>query len=105
VVDGAGLFKTTDGTRTWNAEPISQISYEVAVDPLNGGVVYACDGNGVRKSVDGGQSWAQLSLLADDAGSLAIDTRNPDNIYYFYATGDGYTAERAGLSCPVSLVL
>jgi photosystem II stability/assembly factor-like uncharacterized protein len=95
-VNGAGLFKTTDGARTWSAAPISQVFYEVAVDPRNEGSVYAWDGDGVRKSVDGGQSWAQLSLPEDDAGSLAIDTRNPDNIYYFYATGYGYKSTDGG---------
>jgi photosystem II stability/assembly factor-like uncharacterized protein len=98
VVNGAGLFKTTDGARTWSADPILQISHEVAVDPRNEGVVYAWDGNGVRKSIDGGQSWARLSLRADDTGSLAIDTRNPDNIYYFYAAGDGYKSTDGGVN-------
>jgi photosystem II stability/assembly factor-like uncharacterized protein len=78
-LNGAGLFKTTDGAASWSPTPSLEAFYAVAVDPRNDGTVYAWDGNGVRKSVDGGQSWAKIRPVGD-AGSLAIDSQSPDTL-------------------------
>jgi hypothetical protein len=95
LVNGAGLLKSTDGAASWST-PILAVAFAVAVDPRNEGTVYAWDGNGVRKSVDGGQSWVVLPLGSDDAGGLAIDSQSPGNIYYYYAEGYGYKSTDGG---------
>ncbi|HYW48809.1 MAG TPA: hypothetical protein VE959_38450 [Bryobacteraceae bacterium] len=95
-INGAGLFKTTDGAASWSTAPSLGVFFAIAVDPRNEGTVYAWDGNGVRKSLDGGQSWVALSLGSDDAGGLAIDTQNPANVYYYYETGYGYKSADGG---------
>jgi len=80
-LNAAGLFKTTDGAASWSPAPSLSSFFAVAFDPRNEGTVYAWDGSGLRKSVDGGQSWA---LIRRGEGSLAIDTQSPDTLYYFY---------------------
>ncbi|HLF15542.1 MAG TPA: glycosyl hydrolase [Bacteroidota bacterium] len=98
-----GLYKTTDGGKTWNA--ILTISKytgvsELAMDPRNPDVVYAAsyqrgrrvwtliDGgpeSAIHKSTDGGATWKKLTsgLPKDNVGriGLAISPVNPDVLY------------------------
>ena len=67
----AGLYKTTDGGANWNLAtaniPVNVAGQTVtfplgtiAIDPASSATIYATSsGNGVFKSTDGGQSWAQ----------------------------------------------
>ncbi len=63
---GGGLFKTADGGATWqNIPAISPLLESVAADPKLSGVVYAGVFNNaqvgsIRKSVDGGVTWATI---------------------------------------------
>jgi photosystem II stability/assembly factor-like uncharacterized protein len=98
-----GLYKTTDGGRTWIASlTINQDTgiSDVVLDPRNPDVVYAGsyqrrravgqligggpDG-GIFKSKDGGKSWTKLTrgLPVHDVGriSLAVDPRRPARVY------------------------
>jgi len=106
-----GLFKTTDGGRTWKA--VLQISddtgvTDIAFDPRNPDVLYAAayqrrrhvglligggPESGIYKTSDGGRTWKKLSngLPAVDIGriALAVSPQNPDIVYALvYAAGE-----------------
>ncbi len=98
-----GLYKTTDGGKTW--KPVLQVSEntgvtDIALDPRNPDVVYAAtyqrrrhiwtliDGGpegSIRKSTDGGATWKKLTngLPGVDIGriGLAVAPSQPDTVY------------------------
>jgi len=98
-----GLYKTTDGGKTWKAVlTISENTgvTDIALDPRDPDVVYAAtyqrrrhiwtliDGGpegGIQKSMDGGATWKKLTngLPGVDMGriGLAIAPSKPDTVY------------------------
>jgi photosystem II stability/assembly factor-like uncharacterized protein len=98
-----GLYKTTDGGKTW--EPVLKISEntgvtDVVLDPRNPEVVIASawqrrrhfytliDGgpeSGLHRSTDGGRSWTKVKIGPPDEElgriGLAISPVNPDVVY------------------------
>jgi photosystem II stability/assembly factor-like uncharacterized protein len=103
---GSGVFKSTDGGRTWKrlsggewpAEPLGRIGLTAAA----GGRVYAVvvmrtgagnprragvtsGGGGLYRSDDGGTSWKRVSqadwLESDYFARLTADPTNPDRVY------------------------
>ncbi len=106
-----GLFKSTDGGKTWrkvlgdglgNTEIDDQYTgvSEVHMDPRNPDVMYAVSwqrirnvavlmdggpGTGIHKSEDGGETWRELTegLPEENRGKtgLAISPQNPDVVY------------------------
>jgi photosystem II stability/assembly factor-like uncharacterized protein len=94
VSPGDGVFKTTDGGKTWTSMGLAatqQIS-RVLVHPTNPDVVYvAAQGHafgpnpdrGVYKSTDGGKTWTKILSRNDSTGAsdLAMDPSNPDVLY------------------------
>ena len=90
---GDGLWKTTDGGRTWTMlgfkdEYISTIR----VHPTNANVVWlgvfgrvfsAHPDRGVYKSTDGGKSFQKVLFVNDSTGAIdiALDPSNPDVMY------------------------
>ena len=67
---GLGVFKTTDGAKTWNLAStgiefsvgifnrmLEGFIYEIAVDPVHTSTIYATGRNGVWQSTDGGGTW------------------------------------------------
>jgi photosystem II stability/assembly factor-like uncharacterized protein len=94
IIQGDGVYKTTDGGRTWmhvGLEKTLAIS-RVRVHPTNPDIVFvAALGNpygatpdrGVYKSVDGGKTWTR-SLFRDEktgAVDLVIDPQNSEILY------------------------
>jgi len=98
-----GLFKTTDGGKTWK-KLLGDDEYtgvnEVRMDPRDPRVLYAAThqrfrnvaalidggpGSGIHKSTDGGTTWRRLSkgLPEEDMGKigLAVSPQNPDVVY------------------------
>ena len=94
VMQGDGLYKTTDGGKTWmhmgleNTQSISRIR----IDPNNPDLVYAAvlghpygpsKDRGVYRSRDGGKTWKKVLYENDHAGAedLSIDPRNPQIMF------------------------
>ena len=88
----AGLLKTEDGGATWQGLPYTGVTREpavVEVDPVNPDIVYA--GGFIEphagactavRSTDGGATWSCMAPLAGrDFSALAIDPRNPQNLF------------------------
>jgi photosystem II stability/assembly factor-like uncharacterized protein len=106
-----GLYKSTDGGENWrkvlgdglgNTDLDDQYTgvSEVHMDPRNPDVMYAASwqrlrdvavvmdggpGTGIHKSVDGGETWRQLSEGLPDGmmgkTGLAVSPQNPDVVY------------------------
>ncbi|WP_286748235.1 hypothetical protein [Roseivirga sp. UBA1976] len=120
-----GLYKTTDGGKTWN-----RIIYvnddtgvvDVALDPQNPEIVYAATyqrrrtpfgfdgggpGSGLHKSTDGGKTWKELrnGLPEGDYGRIGISIfrKDPNIVYvsveqgYQYNASTAYNERRAGV--------
>src|SRR5438309_11189101 len=94
VAHGDGVFKTTDGGKTWKLVGLAetqQIS-RVRVHPTNPDVVWVgAQGHafgpnaerGVYKTTDGGATWRKLLFRNDSTGisDLVLDPANPDVLY------------------------
>jgi photosystem II stability/assembly factor-like uncharacterized protein len=94
VSHGDGVFKTTDGGKTWSSLGLAatqQIS-RVLVHPTNPDIVYvAAQGHvfgpnpdrGIYKSSDGGKTWTKILFRNDSTGAsdLAMDPSNPEILY------------------------
>jgi photosystem II stability/assembly factor-like uncharacterized protein len=92
---GDGVYKTTDGGRTWTNTglKLSGNIGRIAIDPRNSAVVYvAAQGplwsgggeRGVYKTTDGGATWTQVLKGDNDwtgANEVHLDPRNPDVVY------------------------
>ncbi|MDP5060949.1 MAG: hypothetical protein NWP64_03445 [Maribacter sp.] len=102
---GGGLWKTTDGGNEWKPVTDGQITSSsvgaVAVAESNPDIVYIgmgevqlrgsiTQGDGVYKTIDGGETWRHLGLKETQAVSrIRIHPSNPD-IVYVAALGHPY---------------
>jgi len=101
---GGGIFKTIDGGVNWY--PVFDDQPELAIgdityDPVNPNIVYAgtgdvnipsivFNGNGVYKSIDGGEHWQYSGLSeAGIISKIQVDPLNPQ-ILYAGAMGNPY---------------
>src|SRR6267142_1684669 len=91
--DGGGVWKTTDGGTVWkpifDKEPIASIG-AMTLASSNPKIIYvgtgvntifadSSYGDGVYKSVDGGENWQHVGLNdTRHIGRILIDPRNPD---------------------------
>lgn len=91
---GDGLWKTTDGGKTWALMGLKETRHiaRVRVHPTNPDIVYvgalghAFGPNperGVFKSTDGGRSWAKILFRNDSTGisDLIMDPNDPNTLY------------------------
>lgn len=87
-IRGAGMFKSTDRGITWNlitaTVDFSDIN-RLAVDPANANIVVAATSSGIYKTMDGGDTWTQTSIL------LGIEDlkATPGNFNIQYAAQNG----------------
>jgi photosystem II stability/assembly factor-like uncharacterized protein len=96
-----GVFKSTDGGANWTPIFDEQPSLSIgalAIDPVIPETIYvgtgeanssgdSYAGDGIYKSTDGGQTWANIGLVeSDHIGRIAIHPRN-SNIIYVAACG------------------
>lgn len=92
----SGIWKTTNNGQTFSPIFDSYGAYSIgclAIDPSNTNVVWAGTGennhqrvlgygNGVYKSLDGGQSWTNMGLKKSfQIGMIAINPKNTDIVY------------------------
>ncbi|MFZ0393108.1 MAG: hypothetical protein WCF17_16000 [Terracidiphilus sp.] len=94
VLTGDGIYKSTDGGKTWTFMGLGEthIIGRIIVDPGNPDVVYVAalghlfgpnPERGVFKSTDGGQTWKRILYVDDETGAitLAMDPSNPSVVY------------------------
>jgi len=91
---GNGVYKTTDGGKTWTHLGLEETQHigKIAVHPKNPDIVFvAAIGHfyasnperGVFRSTDGGKTWDKVLFKGDDVGAIevVIDPSNPDIVY------------------------
>jgi photosystem II stability/assembly factor-like uncharacterized protein len=91
---GDGMWKTTDGGKTWTSLGLKETQQigRVRLDPANPDIVYvAAMGHvwapnkerGVYKSIDGGKTWKQTLFKNDSTGAidLIMDPKNSNVLY------------------------
>lgn len=92
-----GIFRSTDGGTSWQqvAKPFGVPKREVynalpyavlaiAIDPLDSNTVYAASSTGgIRKSTDGGTTWATANTGLTDPRmfTFAVDPHNPQILF------------------------
>jgi photosystem II stability/assembly factor-like uncharacterized protein len=94
VSNGDGLWKTTDGGKTWTKLPIGNTGQtaRILIHPTNANRVYlAALGDvwkptrerGLYRSDDAGKSWKQILFRDDSTGAidLVMDPSNPNTLY------------------------
>ena len=94
VSHGDGVYKSTDGGRTWKHLGLADTRYigKVRVHPKNPDLVYVAalghafgpnEERGVYRSRNGGVTWEKVLFKSNRAGAvdLSIDPQNPDVIY------------------------
>jgi len=90
VSPGDGVYKTTDGGRTWKNIGLKETKHisQIRIDPNNSDLVYVAalghafgtnDERGVFRSRDGGENWEKVLFVSDKAGAadLSMDANNP----------------------------
>jgi len=91
---GDGVFKSTDGGKTWTNMGLKSSKYigRIVIDPRDNDTVFvAATGNlwgsggerGVFKTTDGGKTWKQTLKVDDDTGAsdLVMDATNTQILY------------------------
>ncbi len=111
-----GVFKTTDGGRSWRSIGLSAVS-PLVLDPRDPETIYAgavgaaagptsiLHRTGVFKSSDGGASWHVVGLRGTNVAALALDPQHPETVYagtdgkgLFKTRDGGRTWRKAGLA-------
>jgi len=103
--NGGGLFKSTDGGKTWrqltNGLPKNLVQINLAIAPSQPSRIYASVGTtdkgaygsdaglGIFRSDDSGENWAKITsdprpamrIGGGDLSILRVDPKNPDTVY------------------------
>src|SRR3954447_17488674 len=93
VAYGDGVYKSTDGGRSWTNVGLKQAEHigKILIDPRGSDNVYvAAQGplwgpggdRGLYKTTDGGKSWTKVLDVNENTGvtDVVLDPRNPDTL-------------------------
>src|SRR5436190_779768 len=116
VSHGDGVYKSTDGGRTWThlgLENTRNIA-KVRIHPQNPDLVYVAalghahgpnPERGLYRSSDGGKTWQQILFRSEKSGAidLALDPNNPRILYvsFWEAQRKPYTLISGGEGCGI----
>lgn len=91
---GAGIFKSLDGGKTWKRMGLenTRTIHRVIINPQNPDEVYAgsmgtawgdTEERGVYKTTDGGETWEKVLYINNrtGAGDLVMDPQNPNKLF------------------------
>ncbi|MDH4058557.1 MAG: hypothetical protein OEU76_07315, partial [Cyclobacteriaceae bacterium] len=91
---GNGLYKTTNGGRSWNFVGLKESEHisDILIHPTDGNTVYvgvqgklwgANEERGVFKTTDGGKTWNKILFIDENTGcaDMDIDPKDPNIIY------------------------
>jgi photosystem II stability/assembly factor-like uncharacterized protein len=94
VSEGHGMWKSTDGGRTWKFIGLKDSRHiaKIIIHPKDNNIVYvAAVGHlfgpnkqrGIFKTTDGGQTWNKVLFVNENVGAadIAIDPTNPDILF------------------------
>ncbi len=94
VSTGRGIYKTTDGGKTWSfaglrdggqtgAIRVHPSNPDIVVAAMTGDIFKANTERGVFKSVDGGKTWKKTLYLSDQVGAMDVEFQpgNPGVVY------------------------
>lgn len=94
IMQGDGLYKSTDAGKTWKHAGLGQIQAfaRVRVHPTNPDIVYAAafgkpyaesEDRGIYKTTDGGTTWRKVLYKSPKAAGvdISIDKKNPNVIF------------------------
>jgi photosystem II stability/assembly factor-like uncharacterized protein len=114
VSHGDGVYKSTDGGKTWTHMGLSDTRQigRVRIHPQNPDLVYVAalghahgpnSERGVYRSKDGGKTWEQILFRSEDVGShdIAMDPHNPRILYaaFWRARRLPYALQSGGEGC------
>jgi photosystem II stability/assembly factor-like uncharacterized protein len=97
----AGLYKTTDGAKSWakiGASLADQMFVAMVLDRTRKGVIYLAGRDGVHRSEDGGSAWKTINngLATTNVRSIAQSATDP-RLFYAGTNGSGlYRSTDAG---------
>ncbi len=98
-VAGSNLYKSSDRGLTFTRIDEIENPLCIVIDPLNSNIIYTSEdfGSGIKKSLDGGQSWQLLQNGLPDISvfALAIDPSQPSTIWA--GTDRGYSDPNSGI--------
>lgn len=91
---GCGVFKTSDGGKTWNLMGLENTFTigRIRVNPKNSDIVYVAatghewtpnEDRGLYKTSDGGKSWTKSLFVDNNTGvyDVVLDTKDPNIVY------------------------
>ena len=94
VSPGGGVFKTTDGGKTWTFLGLEETRHipRIVVDPLNPDIAYVAAlghvfgpnaDRGIFKTTDGGATWQKILFTDDKHGAADVDVsaKNPNLVF------------------------